>query len=331
MLPKIQGVRFSLDWQNERELLFTTIVDENGECTDIASMPYGTMFAKLLDLASEETKNLIALADTALSCLRNAADAPAQPLFIKKGLTALEDLYNSMPMLRRELSMLDEHIRCGLKREASDGEQRQSDAIDTLFELQDATFSAHTILTILDTGVFYGDPTSNPARTRYFFSPPNYMELLKVPDGSQGYFYEIDGILKYSSLYPTGKSLKTLIGVYLSDFIQNNVAVRKCAHCDRYFVPINHAEFCDRIADASGEKTCTQTGPQARYRRSLDRDPAKGAYRRAYKLQAQRKRNGALSEEAFEQWKGEAKRQLENVRNGTLAVDWFLAWLNLRP
>ena len=75
----------------------------------------------------------------------------------------------------------------------------------------------------------------------------------------------------HSSLYPTGKSLRTLADVYFSDFIQNNIAVRQCAHCDRYFVPINHAEFCDRSeiwgkAHAAVPKATLQTTkPKARW------------------------------------------------------------------
>ncbi len=65
--------------------------------------------------------------------------------------------------------------------------------------------------------------------------------------------------------------------------IENDVSLRKCANCDRFFVPENRSDevYCSRIIENS-KKTCKEIGPIVTYNKYLSQTPYLEARQKFY-------------------------------------------------
>lgn len=108
----------------------------------------------------------------------------------------------------------------------------------------------------------------------------------KLSDITQG----INGMnmqngIKYSSRY-----LDNICFIVLSELVNNNITIKTCKHCGRYFIPVNRqAEvYCDLTPRATNGKKCRELGARTTYAKNVKEVDGLLIYRRTY----QKKING---------------------------------------
>lgn len=121
-------------------------------------------------------------------------------------------------------------------------------------------------------------------------------------------------------------SLRQLLYLEVWSMLQDNVMIRKCRHCGKYFVVDNRkTAYCDRV-DESGMR-CSAVGSQQSFQKKMASDEALLIYNRAYKTHHARVRKGTMSKEDFRLWCVEAKERMERARAGELDIAQFQKWL----
>jgi hypothetical protein len=106
-----------------------------------------------------------------------------------------------------------------------------------------------------------------------------------------------------------------------------STSVKRCRHCSRYFLAEKSTiEYCTRIAPGESAP-CDVIGPKQSFSRLLEEDGALKAYNATYKTFYARQRRGTMSEAEFSSWRDEAKRRLQEVREGKIALDEYTTWL----
>jgi len=106
-----------------------------------------------------------------------------------------------------------------------------------------------------------------------------------------------------------------------------STSVKRCRHCSRYFLAEKSTiEYCTRIAPGESAP-CDVIGPRQSFSRLLEEDGALKAYNAVYKTFYARQRRGTMSESEFSTWRDEAKRRLQEVREGICPLDEYTAWL----
>lgn len=132
------------------------------------------------------------------------------------------------------------------------------------------------------------------------------------------------GIMEF---FDESKTIPNLMFAEFIKMLENDVRVKKCENCLRYFIPKTKKEtlYCDRVI--SGNITCKKVG----YESKLKSDDLLDAFRKEYKIRnAKKKRNGKNihnSEELFNEWVVKAKKELLKAQEGEISHDDFKKWL----
>lgn len=119
------------------------------------------------------------------------------------------------------------------------------------------------------------------------------------------------------------------IDFLLYRYLQENLRLRRCKYCERYFrVPgRSKLEYCDRLIEGSS-KTCREMGPLRLYERRKMEDPAVREYKRSYKTHNARIRYGLMTREEFGKWSAAARKRRDLCTAGKLFLDEFVTWLD---
>lgn len=106
----------------------------------------------------------------------------------------------------------------------------------------------------------------------------------------------------------------------------NDIHVRRCARCERYFLPFSKiSRYCDRVADFNTGKTCKDIAAMEKYTDKISQNEALALYRKranAYQMRCRRAPR-CYSHEDYEAWKEHARRLLEQVNSGDLSPEEF--------
>ena len=128
------------------------------------------------------------------------------------------------------------------------------------------------------------------------------------------------------------KTLRDMLHLEFSKLLEQNVRIKKCGRCGRYFMLKGNytTEYCSRVEEG-GTRTCQQLAAQENYRakvRAGGGENAWGAFQRYYKRYFARARVGTIKEPAFKQWQYEAVVKRDQCSEGTLPLSEYLAWLD---
>lgn len=118
----------------------------------------------------------------------------------------------------------------------------------------------------------------------------------------------------------------------LFHLIQDRIAIRTCANCGKFFVPLARADaiYCDRPAPQDSTKTCKTYGSKVLwYENVMNDDVAKLARNLYCSKQMLAKRNPDRPEykKMFEYFKDERKRWEKQVKAGTKTREEYAEWL----
>lgn len=111
----------------------------------------------------------------------------------------------------------------------------------------------------------------------------------------------------------------------LSRMVMLNMRVRRCAFCGKLFSPTgkHNARFCNNIP-AGHTESCQVLGSRRAYAEKMRETSADAEYRKIYKRLHQRKQKGAMTEQAFYEWQGNAQYWLQKCRDGELTLSEFI-------
>ena len=116
--------------------------------------------------------------------------------------------------------------------------------------------------------------------------------------------------------------LRTLAFMEFEYMVTENLGVRRCENCGKYFLPFSVvSRFCDRIG-ADG-KTCKEHAVRQRYNEKLQADTCRAAYvknNNAYQMRVRRDPEN-YPQSDYLLWKAAARRALEQTAAGTMTED----------
>ena len=113
-------------------------------------------------------------------------------------------------------------------------------------------------------------------------------------------------------------------------FVENNIPIKTCKNCGRYFIPENRVSsvYCNRIFE--NNKTCKEVGANNAYKEKLKKDEINLLYRKtlsAKKMLANRNPDIPMYLEKYEAWKSEANKYKQDIKSGKKTQEQFKQWL----
>lgn len=128
-------------------------------------------------------------------------------------------------------------------------------------------------------------------------------------------------------------SFSSLITYYyfcVLHFIENNIPIKECKNCGRFFIPENRISsiYCNRIFE--NNKTCKEIGATISYNEKLKKDEVNMLYRKtlsAKKMLANRNPDIPMYLEKYEKWKNEANQFKKEIKQGNKTEDEFRIWI----
>ena len=116
----------------------------------------------------------------------------------------------------------------------------------------------------------------------------------------------------------------------LMEALTQNVIIRQCKNCNKYFIPVNRSDELYCSNEYKDGKTCKQIGFWQIKKKKYEEDEFARLYRNTYQQKLLRvKRNPDNKEyvEDFEKFKEGAKHMKEAVLSGEKTEDDFKKWL----
>lgn len=187
-----------------------------------------------------------------------------------------------------------------------------------------------------DRGIFYCDDKTRFDKVHYFEA--HDIEQSNLENLGSRFELEMLGTNpNYVLLQPVVEVFEisnVVDAVLLSLFhlIRERTAIRKCANCQKLFVPLVRADaiYCDRPSPQDSKKTCKEYGSKVLwYENIVSDDVAKFARNIYCAKQMLAKRNPDKPEyaEMFEYFKAKKKKWEQEVKAGEKTREEFMEWL----
>ena len=129
------------------------------------------------------------------------------------------------------------------------------------------------------------------------------------------------------TVLPTGWALMRF---ELMKVITQEVFIKKCANCGRYFILDGRTdvEYCSRPLTDQPEKVCKDIGALHKYMDKVNADPIRKEYHKAYKRNHSRLRVGSITQSEFLEWSDEAQQKRDQCLAGEIDKEKFFEWIN---
>jgi hypothetical protein len=124
--------------------------------------------------------------------------------------------------------------------------------------------------------------------------------------------------------YPV-ETIKEALYISFMKMVSNNIKVKKCKCCYKYFIPEGRidTEYCDRTAPNS-KKKCSEIGSMKKYHEKVNKNPILKEYNKQYKKINARLRLKKISQPTFSTWASESKLlRIQAISEGW-TLDYFI-------
>ncbi|MEG0273135.1 MAG: DUF6076 domain-containing protein [Hydrogenoanaerobacterium sp.] len=110
--------------------------------------------------------------------------------------------------------------------------------------------------------------------------------------------------------------------------VEDNVKVKKCKKCDRYFVVKNkqNPDYCNRIY-ANTTQTCQQFAAVENFKKKNENNLPYQIFNLYYKRYHERKKVGSLKPDVFDKWNREACVKRDECTDGKITPVEFYEWI----
>ncbi len=126
------------------------------------------------------------------------------------------------------------------------------------------------------------------------------------------------------NIFYTNTLLKSMYIEFMF-FLENNIKVKKCKNCERFFIPLQiNSEYCNNVFDETG-KTCSEVGRFIVEKKKLEENEFLKIYKRIYAKLNMRQRRNSLKypKESFDKWVEETEKLLEDIENKDITLEEF--------
>lgn len=109
--------------------------------------------------------------------------------------------------------------------------------------------------------------------------------------------------------------------------LDSNIKIKKCANCNKYFIPktMHDTKYCDEIF--KDNKTCKEIGRELAYKESLAKDPLLKAYRSRYQTLS-KQASEREQHEMYEYFKKEGPVMRKKFISGEITSEEFQNWID---
>ena len=126
--------------------------------------------------------------------------------------------------------------------------------------------------------------------------------------------------------------IPSLFAASMTKIIENNIKVKICRNCQKYFIPYNRSDtmYCDEPAPQNPTKSCKEYASQELYYKKITSNPVSKLHRKIYQQkQMLAKRNPDIEayKTDFENFKTASKEWKKKVKNGIATENEYLQWL----
>lgn len=147
---------------------------------------------------------------------------------------------------------------------------------------------------------------------------------------SSHFSYSMD---KINLIYEIDDILTALI-IDVSKIIENNVIIKMCENCGKFFMPENRSDeiYCRRTSPQDSKRTCKEYGSRKLWYDKLKQDEAFKLARNIYtSKQMLSRRNPDIQaySDMFEYFRQERKQWEDAVKKGEKTRDEYIQWLNI--
>ena len=133
---------------------------------------------------------------------------------------------------------------------------------------------------------------------------------------------------KYFTEVLNAPDMFELINFHVCECVRQNIKMRRCKNCGRYFALTGHAgtDYCDRPFGPNG-KPCRMVGASKVWAERKKSDDVFSAYRREYKKRFAHIAAGKCTQEQFLQWAADARKEKLKCSAGIITMEMYLDWL----
>ena len=119
--------------------------------------------------------------------------------------------------------------------------------------------------------------------------------------------------------------LSTVCFIEFMKMVQFGINIRLCHNCRRFFISKGEydTKYCDRTPEGE-ERTCAQIGAVNAFKTKLKENPLLAEYTKIYRRFHARKRNGIITSEQFNVWKGCAAKIRDTAISENMTVEEFI-------
>ena len=136
---------------------------------------------------------------------------------------------------------------------------------------------------------------------------------------------------KFNEIYSTG-SILSLLAFDLCNIMKNEVIIKPCANCGKYFTPLKRSDaiYCDRPSPQNSNMTCKEYGTKKLWYDRLKDNISGKLYRNIYmakQILAKRNPDIKVHQDDFEEYKIQAAQWKKEVKAGIKTDEEFIKWL----
>ena len=123
------------------------------------------------------------------------------------------------------------------------------------------------------------------------------------------------------------KSAYDAITLAFYQMVEDNVKVKKCLKCDKYFLVKNkqNTDYCGRIFEG-GTQSCQQLGAMANFKKKNENNQPYIIFNLYYKRYHERKKVGSIKPPVFDNWNREACTKRDECMDGKCDLEIFEQW-----
>lgn len=138
----------------------------------------------------------------------------------------------------------------------------------------------------------------------------------------------------YLKLYEIN-TLKDILNIYFNYYLENNIHIKKCENCGKYFIPTSRSDekYCDNVSPQNPQKTCKEYGAKKTYRDKINSDKIQKAHfttSQFFRMKIKRCKNEKEKEKLtklFEKYQTNYGKQKNKFDNKKITENYFVEWI----
>lgn len=163
----------------------------------------------------------------------------------------------------------------------------------------------------------------------------NFGDFTKFSITNEEDAQEIAKVVETENLLPYNYLCKNIIPTFIIELLElttiENIEIKKCKNCGKFFVPENRSDelYCSNIFENG--KTCKEVGPFKVKQKLMEENNDLKVYRNVYQKLLLRTRRNPMNDEyekEFIEFKKKNAELKEKVNNGELTQEQYMEWLN---